>query len=360
MFFSLIGKGGGAVSDRPLRVLYSVRDIPNAVNPYVRLLTDSVARVGIEVVQFTWRRAFRGQYEVLHVHWPELMIAGRTRSGTVANALRMLVLLSVLRLRSVPVVWTVHNASPHEHQNGLVRYCMNAFRKNVSRYIVMNRASVAMASLPLQLVTYIPHGDYSAVVGTATPVGLQADHRILYFGLIRRYKNVPALVEAFKRLDDPSASLRLVGAPQPPELIDDIVRATVDDARISLLSERVSDEELVREISQARLVVLPYAEYTNSGSAILALSAGRPILMPETEPAVELQTELGDEWVSVYKPPLDADVLQRALDRSEALTGRIPSMPARDWSIIAHQHRQVYLLAWQSRLRARARKAANG
>ena len=66
-------------------------------------------------------------------------------------------------------------------------------------------------------------------------------------------------------------------------------------------------------MAAAQLVVAPYSEVLNSGSALLALTHSRPILLPNRGAMTELQSVVGKDWVRIYEPPLMPETLSDAL-----------------------------------------------
>jgi glycosyltransferase involved in cell wall biosynthesis len=73
----------------------------------------------------------------------------------------------------------------------------------------------------------------------------------------------------------------------------------------------VSEIELY--VTAADLIVLPYADILNSGSAILGLSFDRPILVPDIGAMPELRRCVGNEWVRTYQGEIDPGKLREAL-----------------------------------------------
>ena len=63
----------------------------------------------------------------------------------------------------------------------------------------------------------------------------------------------------------------------------------------------------------ADLVVLPFTEILNSGSAILALSFNRPLLVPSRGAMAELFDIIGPDWVRLYDGPLTSQILEEAV-----------------------------------------------
>jgi glycosyltransferase involved in cell wall biosynthesis len=92
----------------------------------------------------------------------------------------------------------------------------------------------------------------------------------LFIGLIRPYKNVPLLIDAFGNLQNESARLRIVGECWDAKLRSEIEAKAKTDERIQLNLNFVSEEEFLTEICEASFVCLPYSNA--SGSAVLAAS----------------------------------------------------------------------------------------
>jgi hypothetical protein len=99
-------------------------------------------------------------------------------------------------------------------------------------------------------------------------------------------------------------------------------RGASSDARVSLFLQFVPEESIQRYLRAADLVVLPFSEILNSGSALLALSFDRPILVPAKGAMAELQHELGPDWVRTYSGELTPVVLGQALTAAHARSPR--------------------------------------
>ncbi len=113
-------------------------------------------------------------------------------------------------------------------------------------------------------------------------MGLASDQRLAVFlGLIRPYKGVDCLLEAFALLPEASP-WRLVVAGEPwGKLGDDLkeqVRTLNLGDRVQLEMGWVPEAEVDRLLSAADLLVLPYRTGTQSAVAPMALSRGVPVL----------------------------------------------------------------------------------
>ena len=141
-------------------------------------------------------------------------------------------------------------------------------------------------------------------------------------------------------------SLHILGSPSSPDLSEELARLAKNDQRISLRLERFSDSTLVREVSEADLVVLPYSQMHNSGAVLTALSLNRPVLVPDNTVNRGIQLEVGERWVMCYSPPLTPSILTEALSNARSIDpSEGPVFHERDWNTLATLHRAAYLAA---------------
>jgi beta-1,4-mannosyltransferase len=184
----------------------------------------------------------------------------------------------------------------------------------------------------------IPHGNYRQPFGTL-PREFPQRGRILFFGIIRPYKGLERLLAVFQSMDD-DMELQIVGAPDNAALCEKVRAAAHDDPRISSRFEFLPDAILVRHVTAASLVVLPYLEMHSSGAVLAALSLDRRVLIPDSPTGRALEAEVGPSWVHLYQPPLAADHIRAALASPPADVG--PDLSARDWSAVRRSHGVAY------------------
>ena len=87
-----------------------------------------------------------------------------------------------------------------------------------------------------------------------------------------------------------------------------------DDSRIRLRLEYIPDADAASYIRASDMVVLPFREILNSGSAVLALSLDRPVLVPARGAMPELKQFAGAEWVRLYSGKSTSGTLQQHLN----------------------------------------------
>ena len=320
---------------RHLRVLASPAFTVRHVQPYNHLLYSNMP-AEVEVVQLTRRRLLVERYDVIHVHWPEFPLMATSFLTAATRSMLMLVLYRWARLRGARLVWTAHDLAPHEvTRPRLSRFYWNAFLRQVDGYISLSQTGLELVRQRFPVLAgkpscVTPHGHYrSEYANTLTRA--EARHRlgidpdagvVTFFGMIRPYKNVPALIRAFGAMDAPDAALVVAGMPNSDEMEDEVRRAAASVPGVHLHLGHVPADEVQVYVNAADLVVAPYAEIFNSGTALLALSFDRPILVPAKGSLVELQAAVGERWVHTFDGSLDEVALGKALEAARAGAGR--------------------------------------
>jgi glycosyltransferase involved in cell wall biosynthesis len=174
-------------------------------------------------------------------------------------------------------------------------------------------------------------GELAAVAG---PV-------VLCFGLLRPYKGVDVLLEAWRGIA--GAELWIVGMPR----MDTAPLRAAAPPGVRFLERYVDDAEIPALFRRADLVVLPYREIDQSGVLFTALAFGRPLVLT----AVGGFPEVAATGAAELVPPGDAEalhgVLQRLLadDAARARLAAAAGEAARErygWDAIARRHLDLY------------------
>ena len=316
-----------------------------------------------EVDGITLRRALTGRYDVWHVHWPDDFLSYPSATRATVYVAAELVLFLCARLRGAALVWTVHDLGPHESRHpALETLFWRLFIPMVDGIVSLSETArdEALAQFPtLRRVptAVVPHGHYRPAYpdpvsrrDARAQFDLPATARVAtFFGRIRPYKNVPSLIEAFRQWTDPDARLLVAGNPSAEALQTTITEAADGDARITTALRFIEEREVPPLFGASNLVVLPYDDIMHSGTALLALSFDRPVLVPDRGAMSELQARVGVDWVRTYDGPLAADVLADAMGwaESQERAGRAP-LDALDWGPLARSTLDLYRRAVQT------------
>ncbi|MET1015347.1 MAG: glycosyl transferase [Leifsonia flava] len=329
-----------------IRVLQSF-GVPRATtNPYIAMLARELSSTpGITHLPFSWREALRGSYDLLHVHWPDALLAAEGPVTRLGKRVAFGLLLLRLRKRQTPVVWTVHNLSAHDGP-WIDRALVRQMERMVTVRIRINPATELPEGAQSELIPHGHYRDWFAHLARRTPV----TGRIGYVGLIRAYKGVDDLVTAFLAAHrvEKDLSLVLAGQPRGEAIAEGLRRQVQADPAIRLELAYVPDERLVEIVTESEIVALPYRRMHNSGAALAVLSLDRPVLVPRTPSNEALAREVGPGWVHFFDGELDAEALLAAVRAvRQNAPGSRPMLDTRDWDETGADHLRAYHHALQ-------------
>lgn len=253
---------------------YKIAFVPfdGETNKYIDLMKRAYTQLGMTLVPYT-----KGEkIDYIMLNWYE-------NAGPKESLLRVFKLISFL-LKGIKIVWTLHNKLPHETKYPFVCKVLMKLLSIVSyKIIVHSKDSLKLFRFFLikQKVIYVPHPNYINEYGVCKMSDILDDDtlRILFFGLIRDYKNVDLLVETINELKDKKIILTISG------LVNDEYRAYLEkkiDGNSSIVTSFsfVRDNEVADIISNNHLLVFPYElkSSLNSGAVILSFSYRRTVL----------------------------------------------------------------------------------
>jgi beta-1,4-mannosyltransferase len=326
--------------------------VDNGSNPYTTLVHEDM---GSNVNVDEWPGNLLKKYSVWHMHWPDHLLNDRNLLRSMYRSAGMFAAIDYLRLRGTKIVWTMHNLHSHEaFHPSLERWFWRRFISRVDGAISLSAAglSLAMKQFPRlrEIPTaIIPHGHYRAEyppspVDARRELGIPEQAKVfMFFGAVRGYKNVDALVRAFRKVTVPNALLYVSGVPSTLAVAEEIMKEAALDSRVRVKFEFIRVRDVSTYLSAADLVVLPYREVLNSGSALLALSCNRPILVPHLGAMSELQADYGDEWVRTFSGQIDEHVLEKGLQWAEQPRSPVCSVPEEyNWRSIRSHTVQFY------------------
>jgi len=332
-----------------MRILAAPKRDVHTGNPYVTLLYERIEALGATVTPFSIARLLSGRYDVAHFHWPQGRFQGRSAWSAFLRASKLLLGLAVHRLCGGKVVWTVHNILPHDRQSWRGGFLYAAvFCRLVTHLVFLSSSSVAPAYDAFPMLkkakkAIIPHGHYRDVCPPVPRLRSSAgDVTIGFFGSIKPYKNVCKLLEVFQRMDAPNARLVVHGKPDSAELTERLRRRADGDRRITLDLRHIDDAEVAAIHSRIDLVVLPFSDILNSGSAIMALSQNCRVLVPARGAMVELAELVGAEWVRTFEGELTVAILAKAVAWATASSGTMADLEALSWATIGEKHVELF------------------
>lgn len=203
------------------------------------------------------------------------------------------------------------------------------------RYRLRARPCVLIPHGPFDHHVSKPPSDGSPpIVNREAPKGVI---NLLYFGIIRPYKGVADLIEAFGNLDKEEVErywLTIVGEIwEGWDLPARKIQGNRHLGRITLVNRFVGDDEVAAYFSGADAVVLPYHRSSASGPAHVAMSSGLPLIVTAVG---GLPAAVADYEGAVLVPAHDPVSLRDAIRRLPALCGRTYKDPHSWDRTVAH------------------------
>jgi len=285
------------------------------------------AAQGFSVREAFYRRATKGgrgttarRLVRLAEHLPGMLAQRDPRGAEVVHYqwLTLEALDSLMLARGVPRVFTSHNVL----RRGSGRVRERAVRSTVARMDALiahtdtgaRALSERFGADPARVHT-IPHGafDYLAHQPHEQPLPPELaaveGPVVLCFGILRPYKGVDVLVEAFRGIE--GAELWVVGRPWMD--IEALKEAAArGGASIRFVDRFVPDEQIPAFFRRADLVVLPYRSIDQSGVLYTALAFAKAMVLSDVGGFGEVAR--GDGAAELV-PPGDPDALREEIER---------------------------------------------
>lgn len=223
-----------------------------------------------------------------------------------------------------PLVLTSHDLLPREprpFQLSAQRRLYDAVDALVVHSEYGRRRLVEDLDVAADKVRVIHHGafDYLTALPAAelpAELGEPEGPVVLFFGLLRPYKGLEVLLQAWRSRHPEPAELWIVGRPRMA-----IDQLTADsDSSVRWVSRFVSDTELAACFRRADIVVLPYLRTERldfSGVLATALAFGKPLVLSDIGGFPEVAAAGVAQLVAPGDPEALGDALSRLLSDAE-------------------------------------------
>ncbi len=289
------------------------------------------------------------------------------------------------------LVFTAHDVLPREPRPGQLA----AQRRLYERFdaVVVHsehgRGRLVEMGVPPERVHVIPHGAFTHLAGGASvsPIGPRFGQPanglpfdtdgpvVLCFGLLRPYKGLDVLLEAWRGIErlPADAELWIVGMPRmdissllaeagmlaergipagggclPASVEGQCLPASVAaPANVRFVPRFVPDAELPAYFRRADLVVLPYLEADQSGVLFTALAFGKPLLLSDVGGFPEIAATGAARTVPAGDSGALRDAMRELLCDPAALSAmadraRVAAAGPYSWEAVARAHLALY------------------
>ncbi len=297
---------------------------PTSENPYQHLLNQAIQQVNPEVqMTFLTGRKYRHidtaillslpfklldfrikGYKILHLHWPNFKFPFKYRFFKDLSFIYSLFFIYFLKLLGIRLIWTLHNLTPHEPLTSNDNFITKQILNSSEKVIVHSKELVGVMSIDTKKFVVIPHANYINFYPPGISrqeardfLKLKGDRiSFLFLGYVKKYKGIEGLLEAFSQLSRNNQNVELIiaGNCNDQELIETIksYKSHLKDQLQYKLSY-ISDEEIPKYLSACDISVFSFNKITTSGSILLSLSYGKPIIFPDIAALNDLPNNIG-------------------------------------------------------------------
>jgi glycosyltransferase involved in cell wall biosynthesis len=234
-----------------------------------------------------------------------------------------------------PVVLTAHDVLPREPRRGQIDAQRRLYER-VDAIVVHSRHGAGRlideAGVDPDKVEVIPHGAFhhlAALEPAPLPLPDTQVPVVLFFGLLRPYKGIDVLLDAWRGID--GAELWIVGNPR----MDTAPLVAAAPPNVRFLERFVSDAEAAALFRRADVAVLPYRQIDQSGVLFTALAFHTPLILSAVGGFPEVDA-------AMHVPPGDAEALR------EALAAVLGDSNRRAWMRVAAERAVVTGYSWDA------------
>ena len=237
--------------------------------------------------------------------------------------------IRLLRLLGLSVVYTAHDLLPHDEYTAENRSFYQGLYQYPDKLILHSesnrREMLELFDVDPEKLCVIPSGSLNVCFdhpGSSTSnrrrLGIPEHTRvILFFGLIKRYKGLEYLLDAFQTIDARCSNVMLliVGTianrdPATHQHYTRLLAQCSGHRNIKFVNEYVPVNQIADYFNAADLVVLPHVKASQSGVLMAAYAAGKPVVVTDSGGLGEVVRN-SDSGLVV--PPRDADAIAEAV-----------------------------------------------
>lgn len=223
--------------------------------------------------------------------------------------------LMLYKMLGVKVCWFFHNKLPHDcNDKSEIRNMV--WLADFSDYIiVLSKNSVEY--LPhvrrnIKKCVYLPHVNYinnypicKRDIRKENEIG-EREFVFSFIGLLRPYKNIEIIIQAFKELALKNAKLLIAGNEGQKNYVSKLRTLSNGTENIIIDAGFISNGEMEAYLRASDVLTLPYnkASSMNSGAMIMAFSYKRTVIVPEIAMAKDMK---GEQFFFCYDYGDDAE-----------------------------------------------------
>lgn len=263
---------------------------------------------------------------ICHIHWPHIIVANCSSREEVKHEIdRFKEILKQLKKQGRYILWTVHNIMPHVSRwmEADIEVCQ-VLASEADLIHIMASKTIELTAPYYRInpdkVIQVPHPSYQ----NAQPdwvdreearleLGIGPEEFVfLVFGAILPYKGYQEMVEAFTQLrrEGRKVTLLIAGPPSDADLVSELKSWAVGRRDVLIHAKKIANQNLQFYFRASDVLVCPYTRTLNSGSLMMGLSFGLPVIAPNVGAFADFASK---GCCYLYNPSKD-EALQRALE----------------------------------------------
>ncbi len=200
---------------------------------------------------------------------------------------------SILRLTGQKLIYTAHDALPHDRENFVNRILFFIVYRICNIVIVhtsyLKQRIVNEFSISADKIKIVKHGVYEikhhyTQEESRSKIGIdKSDHVFLFFGYIKPYKGIDLLLDAFHQLEKSQKNISLLIAGKIWDPFRDecmqLLSHFASEKHIKKLGF-IPDDEVSHYFYASDVTVMPYQEASQSGVMFMSYAHGVPVIVP--------------------------------------------------------------------------------
>jgi len=354
------------------------------LNPYILLFKRAIERQGLKVdvkreFNLSWLLSKGKRSDVIHLHWfnityslqekrkEHFFLKSLINNRFVKISLEFICLIDfvlafiIAKATGKIITFTVHDlyefGKKSIHRKYLIeirRHIVFRFSHSIHVHNSFTRKLIKKRYNRCKGVFIIPHGNFINYYKNKITkskarelLGLPKDVLVfLFLGLLRPYKGIEDLIDAFKNLEGENLRLIIVGRIFGVVDYETNLKALSQmDHRIKIGFEFIPDNEIQIYFNACDFYVLPYKDITTSGAAALSLSFGRPIIAPDISSFPEIVIPKSGILYDPSKPSALINALNEAKKKSFTESEILDYARQFDWDNLGSKFINLYQLS---------------
>lgn len=286
-------------------------------NAVIEMACDMFSDQGLTITAHnpaSWN-TFRQKVALYVIHWPDVLFGvNPSKSRLWFMIARVLINLSILKLRGTRILWIVHNLEPHDlplQRRNIWNAYIGCFSRLIDGWITLSPSTTETVlqrypTLARKHHTYLWHPPYANTYnGTRsqarTELGLPEDATVIgHAGLLRPYKNLEKFAACFAEISPIGSLLLLTG--RGKDGTEQFLGSLVGQVPgLHYQEGKLTPTEFDRALTSFDVFVAPYIHFLHSGAIVHALSRGCIIVAPTAPYTKDLLRVIGPNWIFLHE-----------------------------------------------------------